>query len=183
MAFVSREALKVTYSIQDQERSSQCSFYIGEAGGNLPNIHDPDFRNFIGEFGDNLSAVSDGYVSAITFSFSLYNDANLVFGPAPDVERKGVLQFKTEDGFQTLFTIPGAKYSMFAADGENIIRNPADPSSFTGNPLAAPLQSIHDKLRNGVTIDLVTYPATDRRAKDIRQLVDAYKQHRSNPRG
>lgn len=183
MAFVARDVIKVTYSVEDQQKSSECSFYVGENTGNLPNIHDPAFRAFIGEFGDNLQAASDCFVSSISVSLALFNDASLSFGASPDRERKGVLQFATEDGFQTIFTIPGAKYSMFAADGETITRSPTTPGDFAGNPLEATLESIHDKLRNGVTIGAVTFPCTDRRAKDIRDLRDAYKQHRTNTRG
>lgn len=184
MAFTDRAVLKVTFGIIDKDQNASSSqFYVGATAGNLPNIHDSAFRNFIGEFADNIQAVSDCYVESISVSLVLFNDAALAFGAAPDVERKGVLQFKTSDGYETIFTIPGAKYSMFAADGVSITRNPADPESFTGNTLATPLQSIHDKLRNGVTVGLVTFPATDRRAKDYRAMVDAYKQHRKRSRG
>lgn len=184
MAFIDRGTLKVTFGVIDKDQNkSSCQFYVGEASGNLPNIHDAAFRNYIGEFADNLQAVSDAYVESISVSLAMFNDAALAFGAAPDVERKGVLQFKTEDGYETIFTMPGAKYTMFGADGTSIIRDATDPELFTGNPLIAPLTSIHDKLRNGVTIGVNTFAVTDRRAKDVRAMVDAYKQHRSRSRG
>lgn len=184
MAFIDRGTLKVTYGLVDKDQNpSSCQYYVGMASGNLPNIHDVAFRNFIGEFADNLAATSDAYVESISVSLALFNDAALAFGAAPDVERKGVLQFKTSDGYETIFTIPGAKYLMFGADGTSIVRDPANPESFTGNALAVPLQSIHDKLRNGVTIAPNTFPVTDRRAKDFGSMVDAYKQHRKRSRG
>jgi hypothetical protein len=184
MAFIDRSIIKVTYGLVDQDQHpSSCQFYVSDASGTLPDINNASFRAFIGEMGDNLAATSDCYVESITVSLALFNDATLAFGAAPDVERKAVLQFKTEDGYETIFTIPGAKYAMFGADGVAVTRNPTDPESFTGNTLAAPLQSIHDKLRNGVTIGLLTHAVTDRRAKDLRQMVDAYKQHRKRSRG
>lgn len=183
MAFVARPAVKVTFTIEDQDRSSECGFYVGDASGNLVNIHDPLFRTFLSEFASSLTAVSDCFVSAINVSMALFNDAAISYGAAPDVERKGVLQFATEDGYQTIFTIPGAKYTMFGADGTSIIRSSTTPGDFAGNPLETHLESIHDKLRNGVTIAPNTYPCVDRRAKDIRDLRDAYKQHRTNSRG
>ena len=185
MAFTDRGTLKVTLSLKDQSNkgNSSCQFYVGAASGNLPNIHDTAFRNFIGEFADNVAAVSDCFVESISVSLVMFNDATVAYGDAPDVERKGVLQFKTADGYSTIFTIPGAKYDMFGADGESIIRDPDDPEDFGTNPLATPLQSIHDKLRNGVTIAPNTYPVTDRRAKDVRAMFDAYKQHRKKSRG
>jgi hypothetical protein len=183
MAFVERDVMKITYTLRDQQRASFASFYIGKVSGAFPDISNPAFRNFLGEFGDNLAAVSDCYVEGYSISFTWENDVDpIVYGPTADVERKAVLQFKVADGFSTIFTIPGAKYAMFGADGETIVR-PDNSGSFDGNALEAPLESIHDKLRNGVTIGLVTYPVTDRRASDFRGLLDAYKQHRSNPRG
>lgn len=183
MTFVARDVIKLTYTLQDQEKSSEATFYIGENTGNLPNIHDAAFRAFIGEFGDNLTALSDCFVSAININLALFNDAAITFGDAPDRERKAVLQFATEDGFQSKFSIPGAKYTMFGADGVTITRSPTTPGDFAGNPLEVPLESVHDKLRNGVTVGAVTYPVCDRRAKDLRDLRDAYKLHESNSRG
>jgi hypothetical protein len=183
MPFVEREVMKVTYTLRDQQRASFASFHIGKVAGAFPDISTGAFRNFLGELGDNLAAVSDCYVEGYSITFSYENDADpIVYGPTADVERKAVLQFKTADGFQTIFTIPGAKYEMFGADGETIVR-PDNSGSFNGNALEAPLESIHDKLRNGVTVGVITFPVTDRRGADFRGLLDAYKQHRSNPRG
>jgi hypothetical protein len=184
MAFNRGNTLRVTFTIADQQRKGYCSFYIGELTGQLPNINDGEFVTFISDFAIDLANVTDCYIESVSCSFDFFNDANITFGAAPDVERKAVLTFKTEDNFTTIFTIPGAKYAMFATDGETVRSD--DPNAlgaFTGNALRPNLSSIHDKLVNGVTINLGTYPVTDRREKDVRQLKDAYKQHRSNSRG
>ena len=177
--------MKVTFTVRDQQRAGYCSFYIGEASGQLPDPNAADFGAFIGEFASSLQNVTDCYVEGASISFDYFNDAAITYGTSADVERKGVFVFKTEDNFTSIFTIPGAKYTMFSTtDGESIIRDLTAPAgNFNGNPLETHLESIHDKLRNGVTIALVTYPCTDRREKDLRDLKDAYKQHRSNPRG
>ena len=184
MAFVSKPAIKITYTVRDQSRISYASFHIGKNGADYPNVNDPAFIAFCNEFAASLQNVSDCFVSGYNITLDYENDAVPTFGPAADVERKGVLQFKTADGFYTLFTIPGAKYDMFdPQDGETIIRPSASADNFDGNPLETHLESIHDKLVNGATIALETFPATDRRGGNINRLWDGYKQHRSNPRG
>lgn len=182
MALNRRNTMKVTYTFRDRSPRGvfYATFYIGELAGQLPNPNETEFGAFISEFGDSLTNVSDCYVDGATISFDYFNPAASTFGAAADGERKAVLQFNTEDGFQSILTIPGAKYTMFDTDGETIIR---DGATFTGNPLATHLQSIHDKMVNGVTINLATYPVTDRREKDLVSIADAYKQHRSNSRG
>ena len=185
MAFNRGNTMKVTFTVRDQQRAGYASFYIGELAGQLPNPNEAEFTAFIEEFAGNLQDVTDCFVENISVSMDFYNTVGQTFGASADVERKGVLVFKTEDNFTSIFTIPGAKYAMFSAtDGESIIRDlAAAAGNFNGNPLEADLESIHDKLVNGVTINLGTYPVTDRREKDIVSLKDAYKQHRSNPRG
>lgn len=183
MAFNRRNTMKVTYTVRDQDpkKVSYATFYIGELAGQLPNPNEAEFTAFIAEFASSLSNVIDCYVEGATISFDFFNDAAKTFGAAPDVERKGVFTLNTEDGFTSIFTMPGAKYSMFdPGDGSTIIHN---GGSFTGNPLATHLQAIHDKLINGVTINLATHPVVDRREKDLVSLSDAYKQTRSNSRG
>ena len=177
--------LKVTFTVRDQQRAGYCSFYLGDVAGTLPDPNSADFMAFLGEFATSLQNVTDCYVEQASITYEIFNDAPIQFGASADVERKGVLVFKTEDNFTTIFTIPGAKYAMFSAtDGETIIRDASAASgNFNGNPLESHLENIHDKLRNGATILLTTYPVTDRRRKDLRDLKDAYKQHRSNPRG
>jgi len=184
MAFVRRPVTRVTYTLRDQQKAAFASFHLTTVTGNvLPDINAAPVQTFLGEFADNLQAVSDCFVESFSVTTEWENDVAPVFGAAADVERKAVLQFKTEDGFYSIFTIPGAKYDMFdAADGVQIVR-PDNSGSFAGNTLETPLESIHDKLRNGVTNGAVTHASTDRRAKDLRNLWDAYKQHRSNPRG
>lgn len=184
MAFQRGNTLKVTYTFRDKgKKPSYASYYIGELTGQLPNPNEAEFIAFVQEFGSSLIATSDCYVEGVSCTFDFYNDAAVSFGAAADVERKAVLSMRTEDQFSTIFTIPGAKYSMFGPDGVSIIRDTATSNNFTGNPLASDLNSIRDKLTNGVTINLETWPVTDRREKDIVSLLDAYKQHRSNPRG
>lgn len=184
MAFNRQNTMKVTYTIRDQQKAGYASFYIGELTGQLPNPNEDEFQDFIGEFGSSLANSTDCYVEGATVSFDFLNDAAISFGSAADIERKGVLSLRTEDNFTSIFTIPGAKYSMFDPnDGETIIRDPSNSQSFNTNPLATHLNSIKDKLVNGVTINLATHPVTDRREKDLIGLRDAYKQHRSNSRG
>lgn len=183
MAWVRRHVMTVKYTLRD--RSSKDPFYstlhIGELAGQLPNPNETEFVAFIGEFGSSLANLSDCHVEGASISLEIFNNAASTFGDAPDGERKAVFQFNTEDGFESILTVPGAKYAMFSlTDGETIIR---DGGSFTGNPLASHLQSLHDKMVNGVTINLGTYPVVDRREKDLVSISDAYKQHRKNSRG
>lgn len=191
MAFVLRPTATVTFTIEDKQRASTCSFNISlEAPGvvsppggfDLP-INSPGFSAYVLEFASSLQNVTDCRVIAISVSISWVQDTLPAFGTDANVERKGVLQFLTEDGFQTIFTIPGIKNSAIGGDGVSIIRNVNVPGDFAGNPLETHLESIHDKLRNGATIDLANYPAVDRRGADIRDLIVAYQQHRANPRG
>lgn len=184
MAFNRGNTMKVTLTLRDQQRAGYASFYIGELAGQIPNPNEAEFQAFIQEFASSMQNLTDCFVEGISISFDFFNDAAQTFGATADVERKGVLVFKTEDNFTSIFTIPGAKYTMFdTTDGETILRDVTAPGSFAGNPLETHLESIHDKLVNGVTINLATHPVTDRREKDITSLKDAYKQHRSNPRG
>ena len=191
MAFVIRPTATVTFTVEDKQRASTCSFNVSlDAPGivSLPNgfdlpLNDPAFNTYILEFASSLQNVTDCRVMAISVSYSFVQDTLPPFGSDANVERKGVLQFITEDGFQTIFTIPGIKNSAIAGDGVNIIRNVDVPGDFAGNPLEVHLESIHDKLRNGATVALANYPAVDRRGADIRDLIDAYQQHRSNSRG
>lgn len=184
MPFQRGNTMKVTYTFRDKgKKPSYASYYIGELAGQLPNPNEAEFTAFVQEFGNSLIAVSDCYVEGVTVTFDYYNDAAKSFGAAADVERKAVLSMRTEDQFTTIFTIPGAKYEIFGPDGESVIRDTANSTNFTGNPRATDLNSIRDKLTNGVTINLATHPVTDRREKDIVSLDDAYKQHRANPRG
>lgn len=184
MAFNRGNTMKVTFSLRDRSKKvSYASFYIGELAGQLPNPNEAEFTAFVGEFGASLQNLTDCYVDGATISFDFNNDAAQTFGTADDVERKAVLQFRTEDNFTSIFTIPGAKYSMFGPDGVSIVRDTASPGSFAGNTLETHLESIHDKLVNGVTINLATHPVTDRREADLTSLLDAYKQHRANSRG
>lgn len=184
MGFQRGNTIKVTYTFKDRgKKPSFASYYIGELAGQLPNPNEAEFIAFVQEFGSSLIAVSDCYIENVSCTFDFYNDAAMSFGAAADVERKAVLSMKTEDQFQTIFTIPGAKYEIFGPDGVSVIRDSSNSNNFTGNPRAADLNSIRDKLTNGVTINAATWPVTDRREKDIVSLIDAYKQHRGNPRG
>lgn len=185
MAWQFGNTLKITYTFRDQSKDKvgYASYHIGELAGQVPNPNESEFKAFVSEFGDSLINASDCYVSDVSISMDGYNDAPKAFGAAPDLERKAVLSLRTQDNFNSLFTIPGAKYAMFAADGVTITRDPANPQSFNTNPLATHLNSIKDKLINGVTINLATHPVTDRREADLTSLLDAYKQHRGNPRG
>lgn len=184
MAFNRGNTLKVTYTLRDRsKKTSFTSFHIGELAGQLPNPNEAEFQAFVAEFGSSLAALSDCYVEGISCTFDFFNDAAMTFGTADDVERKAVITFKTEDNFSSMITIPGAKYAMFGSNGIDIIRDTATGGNFNGNPLESHLESIHDKIVNGVTINLATHPVTDRREKNIVSMIDAYKQHRKNPRG
>lgn len=182
MAFVSKAVVRVTVSMEDQAKPTSTHFYIGAVEGVLPAVTDID--DAISTAMGHFIATSDCRVNGYEVSYIYVNDTIGAFGDAPDRERKAVLQYNTTPGnFPTIITIPGAKYDMFAPDGETVIRDPADDQSFTTNPLAADLNALNTLFLNGITVGLVTYPVTDRRGDDINALLDAYKNHRANARG
>jgi hypothetical protein len=183
MAFARRPVMSVVLTVEDKQRPSTSQFYVEEVGGLLPDLNDNDFAAFLTEFASSYQNATDCVVTAISVGVEWIQQTIPAFGTSPNVERKGILQFRTEDGFYSTFSIAGIKDSAIAADGTNIVRDPSNPSSFTGNAIATHLQSLHDKLVNGATIDLVTFPVTDRRGSDLVSLADAYQQHRANSRG
>lgn len=187
MAYAMRPTLKVTLTVADKAGTSTSSFHIGAVDilgtATLPDPNNAAFQAFLFEYASSLQNAVDTRVTDISLAYTYLNDTLAAFSGDPNTERKGVLQFLTADGFYTTVTLPGIKSSAIGADGVNIIRDANTAGSFTGNPLETHLESVHDKLRNGVTIGAVTYPVTDRRGADVRDLVDAYQQHRANSRG
>jgi len=181
MAFQLKHVLKVEILGEDQSKPTRTEFHIGEVAGVLPAI--TDVASAISTAAANVQLTSDCIVTGWNATYSAYQDTIPAFGSAPDRERKGVLQYNTADGFFSQISLFGAKYSMFAPDGVEIIRDPADDQSFTTNPLATPLNALNDLFKDGITVGLVTYPIVDRRAADLVTLADAYKQTKSNSRG
>jgi hypothetical protein len=187
MAFVLRRVAEITFTVEDKASTSSCSFHIGlgtlvgQAFG--LDLRDTDFTTYLEEFASSLQNSTDCRVTGFTLTMKWVQDTLPAFGTDANVERKGVLQFLTADGFQSIFTIPGIKNNAVGGDGISLIRDVNTPGSFAGNPIETHLESVHDKMRNGVTINAVTYNATDRRGQDIRDLIDAYQQHRARSRG
>jgi len=188
MAFSRFNAVKVAFQFIDSTGSSpnqsEYSFYVGELAGQTPNINEAEWEAFLNELGDDLNAISDCWVPSATLSYRYINDASPVaFGNAPDVERKGVLLYNAVNGFSVKTSVPGMPYDAFDVNGVDIIRNPADPQDFTGNPHATELNRIADKMRDGVTINAATHPVTTPHEEDIVSLKAAYKQHIARNKG
>lgn len=181
MAFVLKPVIKVEILGYDESKPTRTEFHIGAVAGVLPALD--DVQAAISTAAANVQLTSDCVVSGWNATYSAFQDTIPAFGAAPDRERKGVLQYNTADGFFSQISLFGAKYSMFAPDGVQIIRDPADDQSFTTNPLATPLNALNTLFLNGLTVGLVTYPIVDRRSADLVSLADAYKQTKSNSRG
>lgn len=171
--------LSVTLTVQDKAKKGYMSFNIGQYGGVLPYTGEAAFAAYLSELADNVEAISDCRVTDINVTAHWGVTGNAAWGGSPQVERKGVFQFMTASGFPSIVTVPGLSDDALANDGINIKRT---GSTFEG-PLASALQAFHDKLQNGVTIGLVTYPVTDARGSDYNGLIDAYQQHRKSSRG
>jgi len=181
MAFVGRNVVKVEILGKDQSKPTRAEFHIGEVAGALPSF--VDLQTPLATFAANYQLVTDCVVTGVNVTYGIVQDTIPAFGAAPDRERKGILQYNVDGGFFSEVSLFGAKYSMFAPDGVEIIRDPADDQSFTTNPLATPLNAINNVLLNGITVGIVTFPVEDRRAADYVSLADAYKQTKSNARG
>lgn len=189
MALV-RQPTEVTFSFRDRARKSSSGFHVGEAGGSTPDpieLANPNALApfaFVQEFYDSMKNVSDcvGLGYSVTYKWEETDPAVLaLYGATPNVERKGVMQFNAASGAKSIFTFPGMKDACEAPDGKHLIRT--GPTTF-GGTLAAHLQSIHDKLQNGATIGINTFPVTNYLGSDLNGLVDAYKQTRaSNGKG
>lgn len=188
MAYLPQNIFKVQYQFIDtlarNGGRSSTTIHIGELAGQVPNTNEAEWLAYIDELGDSMAALSDCYIPRVTVSRSYINDAAPAFGGSPDVERKLLWLFNTQDGASSRIAVPGAKYELFASDGQSIQKDQGvGPGAYTGNPQAVALQDVHDKLVNGVTINLGTYPATDGREFDIVSERDIYKQHIANNRG
>lgn len=189
MALV-RQPTEVTFKFKDRARKTTSQMYIGEAGGGPPDPIELGNPNalapfaFLQEFYDSMKNVSDcvGLGYSITYSWDETDNAILsTYGATPNVERKGVMQFNAQSGAKSIFTFPGMKDACEAPDGKHIIRT--GPTTF-GGTLATHLQSIHDKLQNGATIGVNTFPVVNYLGSDLDGLIDAYKQTRaSNGKG
>lgn len=184
MALV-RQPTRVTFTFRDRKRKATSGFFVGDVAGQPPDpmqLGNPNALApfaFLQEFYDNMKDVSDCAPLGYQITYSWADNATIAYGATPNVERKGVMAFRVDDVGQptSIFTWPGLKDGAQAPNGQKISYNA--PSTFTG-PLAADLQSIHDKLRNGATIGASTFPVTDYRGKDFADLIDAYQQTRSS---
>lgn len=177
---LSREdVLTVTLTLEDKGSKGYMQFHIGENTGALPDTSDAAFLAYLSELVDNVEGMSDCRVTSIACNLGYRITGNAAFGDSPNVERKAVFQFDTAAGFPAIVTVPGVSNACLAEDGKNLKRT---GTTFEGT-MAAALQGVHDKLQNGVTIGLVTFPVTDRRGSDFNGLIDAYQQHRRSSRG
>lgn len=187
MALV-RQPTQVTISFKDRGRAAHTSFYMGESAGNPPNpleLANPNAVapfSFLQELYQSMQNASDclGVGYSVTYSWS-EEPALLAFaGGNPQVERKGVLSFDS-GATRSIFTIPGIKFEAEAANGRKLAYNldAGGNPVFTG-PTATHLQSIHDKLRNGATINLLNYPVVDKDGNDYSAMRDGYIQNRSS---
>jgi hypothetical protein len=149
---------------------------MGQGGGAYPGP--AEITTFLTEFYDSIKNASDCRGLGYQITYSWEEDSVLSYGPSPEVERKGVMQFNA-GGFISSFSWPGLKADAVSADGINM---PRTGTTFSG-AVATHLQSIHDKLQNGATVGIVNFPVVDRRGVDFSGLVDAYQQHRRNSRG
>lgn len=183
MAFNLRQVVSVTLTVEDKSGTSTTGFYVGDNAGNPIDVTNPAFGTFVTEYAASMQNAMDCRVTQITAQYTWIQDTLPAFGGDPNVERKGILQFRTADGFYTTVSIPGIKSAAVSADGVNLIRDANTPGQFTGSPIETHLEGIHDKLRNGVTVGVLNFPVVDRRGADLRDLVDAYQQHRANTRG
>ena len=181
MTFVAKPVLKIEILGRDQSKPTRAEFNIGAVAGVLPAITDID--TVLQGVADHYQNLTDCVVTGVNATYGFYQDTPADFGDAPDRERKGILQYVVTGNFPTETSIFGAKYAMFAPDGIEIIRNPADDQSFTTNPLAADLNYINSLFLEGITVGLVTYPIVDSRGTTIIKLDEAYKQTKANARG
>lgn len=183
-----RQPTLVTITFRDRARKSSSQFYIGDSGGNPPppmQLGNPNVAPpyaYLQELYDNLKDVSDCAGVGYSVTYSWMEEPLLAIPETgnPNVERKGVFQFGTARGGKSIFTVPGIKLAAQAADGRHLIYTLTAGEPVFGGSLAGDLQSIHDKLRNGPTIDLATYPVTSYLGDDFTSFVDAYQQTRAS---
>lgn len=164
---------------QPGDARGQTTVHLGTNTPGVADMNDNDFRAFVGEMVDNMEAFSDCQVESVSVNATFDVTGNAAYGDSPNVERKAVFIFQTAAGFPARVTVPGLTNAALGSDGINITRS---GSTFSGS-LATPLQAFHDKLQNGATINLLTYPVVDRRGSDFNGLLDAYQQHRRSARG
>lgn len=168
--------LHITMTIKDRSSTSSFEFNMGQTGGNFPPLQDAGFATYLAEFASSIEAVSDCQVTRISATVTWVVDAPVAFGTSPENERKGVFEFNTAGGYFGRSSVPGLAPAALANDGINIQRT---GTVFAGT-LAADLQSIHDKLQNGATVNLITYPVVDGSGRDYNGLAAAFQQHRKS---
>lgn len=183
-----RQPTRVTISFKDRGRTANSAFYLRDGPGGPPDpiaLANPNVAApfaFLQELYDNMKDVSDCLGVGYSVTYSWVEDPPLIAfaGGNPQVERKGVMSFRSGAG-RSIFTIPGIKFDAEASNGRKLAYNlnSAGDPVFTG-PLAGDLQSIHDKLRNGATIGLINHAVTDADNDDYGAMMDAYIQHRSS---
>ena len=182
MAFVRQGVTKLTFNWTDGKDKASSSIHVGNVAGSVASPNESEFESYLLALVADMEAISHATLESVTYSIQWINNAPAIPGVEADVERKAVFVWRTAGGFNSLFTVPGAKGEIFNEE-DGVIRDNAVAGSFTGNPQQTALESMYSKIIDGPTINLQTHMVTDRRDDDISSMRDAYKQHRSNPRG
>lgn len=184
MALV-RQPTRVTFSFRDRKRTTTTGFYVGESGGEPPPVL--EFANpnalapfsFVQEFYDNLKDVSDAAGIGYSVTYSWLEAPVIAVTGQPNVNEKGILSL-VAGATPSRFSIPALKDAALDSTGRKIARSGDDFIPGVTGDVSADLDSIRDKLINGATIDLVTYPVTDQEGNDVTALIDAYLQTRAS---
>jgi hypothetical protein len=185
MALV-RQPTRITFKFRDRSRQGAFGFFMGEDGGSTPDpiqLGNPNALapfSYLQEFYQSLQNASDCAGVGYEITYSWQEEPSLSsYGATPDMNRKGVLTFNA-GRTPSLFTIPGIKDAAFDSTGRKIARAGSTFQAGASGDIATHLQSIHDKLQNGATIGLNTYPVVDEEGNDWDGLVDAFKQNRAS---
>lgn len=188
MALV-RQPTAITITFKDRARKATTGFFLKDSAAGAPSPIDIGNPNvaapfaYLQELYDNMKDLSDcaGVGYSITYSWMETPVLPVPSTGNPNVERKGVMQFVTERNGLSIVTIPGIKLAAQASDGQHLdyARDGAGEAVFQG-PLAADLQSMHDKLRNGATVGINTYAAANYLGDDLGVMRDAYQQTRAS---
>lgn len=173
-------SVSVTFTLTENnpEQTGECEIHLLPVLGELP--VPAALETYLGEMIDNIEGFSDCRVSNLNIGYAYGVTGNAAFGDSPNVQRKGVFIFNS-DVMQVYprIAVPGLDYDALAADGIHINRS----GSTFGGGLASALQGFHDKIVNGATVGLVTYPAGDYRGAEITSLRDAYQRHSKSSKG
>lgn len=186
MALV-RQPTRVTFTFMDRHRKSTTGFYVGDSAGVVPPVTELANPNaaapfsFVQEFYQSLQNASDAVGVGYSVTYSWTETPTLPVSGQPNVNEKGILTFQAGNT-PSLFSIPALKDAALDTTGRKIARNGSTFIAGTTGDVATHLQSIHDKLQNGATINLANYPVTDAEGNDFTALNDAYLQTRASGR-